>query len=145
MDPLTAVGLAGTVVQFVSFSHEIVCLGKEIYKSSSGGRKESVELESIIHDLSEIHSSLGCPFIKEPREPTKQEKTLFSLVEQCKSIYKELQAVLEKLQIQGDHRKWKSFCAALKIVWKEDQIKDLEKRLLRLQRQIDSHLISDIR
>lgn len=145
MDPLTAAGLAGTVVQFISFAHEIISIGKEIYKSSNGARNESVELALVIRDLSKIHDSLRCFWSGDAKERSKQEQTLFSLIEQCDTVYKELLRILEKPQVQGDHRKWNSFCAALKFVWKEDQINDLEKRLLRLQRQIDSHLISDIR
>jgi flagellar motility protein MotE (MotC chaperone) len=144
MDPLTAIGLAGSIVQFVSFSHELVSLGKEIYKSSEGTR-EHVELDTMIKDLSYIHKSLLQSWAADPTRRSEQENNIASLVTQCEPIYKELRRVLASLQVQGDHRKWKSFCKALKSVWKEDQINSLEKRLQRLQQQIDSHLIANIR
>jgi hypothetical protein len=146
MDPMTAIGLAGSIVQFVSFSHEFVSLGKEIYKSSAGVREQSIELDTMIQDLSAIHESLLQSWSTDPTRRSKQENNIASLVTQCEPIYKELQGVLAGLQVQGDdRRKWKSFCKALKSVWKEDQINNLEKRLHRLQQQIDSHLITDIR
>jgi hypothetical protein len=145
MDPMTAIGLAGSIVQFVSFSHEFVSLGKEIYNSSTGAREQSIELDTMIQDLSAIHKSLLQSWSTDPDCRSKQEKNIASLVTQCEPIYQKLQGVLAGLQVQGDHRKWKSFCKALKSVWKEDQINSMEKRLHRLQRQIDSHLVADIR
>lgn len=147
MDPLTAVSLAGTIVQFVSFSREIVHIGKETYMSASGARTETVEVETMIASLSTIHDSLRCVWSNDrvAHERSNQEQMLIKLVEQCEPIYKELQTILQKLHVQGNHRKWKSFCTALKYAWKEDEINDLEKRLIRLQGQIDSHLISDVR
>jgi hypothetical protein len=58
MDPLSAVGLAASIVQFVSFAHEIVSLGKEVYKSPTGVRQESAEIEAMLKDLSQLHQSL---------------------------------------------------------------------------------------
>jgi hypothetical protein len=154
MDALSALGLAGNIVQFVSFSHEIVSLGKEIYKSASGTRAESLELESIIQDLSAIHGSLRDSWagragrhstLPKTDSHSRQEATLVALIDQCDPIYTELKSVLEKLHVQGEHRKWKSFSAAVKFLWKEDEIKDLEKRICKLQCQIDSNLISGIR
>jgi hypothetical protein len=145
MDPLTAIGLAGSIVQFVSFSHEFVSLGKEIYKSSTGVREQTIELDTMIQDLSAVHKSLRQAWSTDPAQRSREQNNISSLVSQCEPIYKELQKVLASLQVQGDHRKWTSFCKALKSVWKEDQIRDLEGRLQRLQQQIDSHLIADIR
>jgi hypothetical protein len=145
MDPLTAIGLAGAVVQFVSFSHELVSIGKEIYGSASGLRTESVELELVIKDLSETHASVRHNASAVLQDRTPQENNLISLVEQCEPIYKELNRVLAGLQMQGNHRKWSAFCKALKSIWKEDQVNDMERRLQRLQQQIDSHIIADIR
>jgi len=148
LDPLTAVSLAGTVVQFVSFSHEIVSMGKQIYKSSSGTSTESIELKSMIGDLVTIHEDLQRAFAADgSRVNSKQEETLISLVNLCEPIYEELRGILESGQAtkQGVHRKWRSFAVAVKMHWKEDQIHDMEKRLGRLQNQIDSHLISEIR
>jgi hypothetical protein len=145
MDPLSAVGLAGTVVQFVSFAHEIVSLGKEIYKSPTGSKQESMEIGTMLKDLSELHQSLCYSWRQDASQRSREENTLFSLVKQCEPINNELQRVLRSLEIQGTHRKWKSLRTAVKLVWKEGEINDLEKRLRRLQRQIDSHLVSDIK
>jgi hypothetical protein len=132
MDPLSAVGLAGTVVQFVSFAHEIVSLGKEIYNSPTGAREEAVEIGAMLKDLTELHQSLRYSWRQNASQRSQQENTLFGLVEQCEPIHNELQRVLRSLEVQGSHRKWKSLRAAVKVAWKEGDIKDLEKRLHRI-------------
>jgi hypothetical protein len=141
MDPLSAVGLAGAIVQFVSFSREVVSLGKEIYKSPSGTRQESIEIGTMLQDLSELHTS----FRHHQHGTLENSSTLSSLVDQCEPIYAELQKILGSLEAHGSNPKWSSLRAAVKVVWKEKEMNDMEKRLRRLQRQIDSHLISDIR
>jgi hypothetical protein len=145
MDPLSAVGLACSIVQFVSFAHEIVSLGKEVYKSPTGVRQESAEIEAMLKDLSQLHQSLRWEWGLDPGRRSQEEQTLFILVEQCEPIYKELQKVLQNLAVKGSHRKWESFCLSVKLIWKEGKINDLERRLHRLQRQVDSRLVSDIR
>jgi hypothetical protein len=145
LDPLSAIGLAGSIVQFISFAHEMVSLGKEIYKSPTGARQESAEIGAMLKDLSRLHQSLRCDWDSNEGHQSKEEKTLLNLVEQCEPIHIELQRVLQSLVAKGSHRKWESFSLSVKLVWKEGQIHDLEKRLRRLQRQIDSHLVFDIR
>lgn len=99
----------------------------------------------MVKDLSDILETPHYSWSADPAQRTKQEINLLSLVQQCEPVYKELQRILGSLQLQGEHRQWKLFCKAVKSVWKEDQINDLETRLQALQRQIDSHFIADIR
>jgi len=139
MDPLTAIGLAGSVVQFVSFAHEIISLGKEVYKSPNGTIQESREIGAMLDDLLDVHGRLVRSQLHLERGDA-----LSRLIDQCAPIYKELESVLESLKSQGGG-KWKSLHTAVKLAWKKGEIKDLEKRLRRLQRQIDSHLVSYIR
>lgn len=51
MDPVSALGVAASVVQFVDFASSLVCSTYEIYKSASGGSAASVDLETITISL----------------------------------------------------------------------------------------------
>jgi len=57
MDPLTAIGLAGSVVQFVSFACNLVSKTKEIHGSSAGVTKDGESLEVVYSQL--LGLSLG--------------------------------------------------------------------------------------
>lgn len=141
MDPLTAVGLAASVVQFVSFAREIISLGKEVYKSPNGTIQESREVGAMLEDLSKVRRHFWARWLGSPGD-----NTLSSLISQCRPIHEELERVLKTLMVEGGRRgKWKSLHTAVKLNWKKGEINDLEKRLRRLQRQIDSHLVSYIR
>jgi len=107
-------------------------LGKELYKSSDGVRKESIEIRSMIKDLSTIHDSLRRTWPPDAPERSEKEKNLFNLIEQCEPVYKELERVLSKLHVKGEHKKWKSLCIAVKSAWREDEIRDLERQLQKI-------------
>jgi hypothetical protein len=51
MDPLTALSLAGTIVQFVDFGSRLFTDSREFYKSTTGTLKANEVLELIISDL----------------------------------------------------------------------------------------------
>ncbi|KAE9368850.1 hypothetical protein N431DRAFT_65065 [Stipitochalara longipes BDJ] len=149
MDPLSAIGFAGAVVQFVSFAHEIISIGKEVYRSPTGARQEFTEIGIMLEDLAKLHQSLRSDPVRVSRLARlwrwQDDGKLLDLLECCDSIHKELERILKSLVVRGSDRKWKSLCKAVKLVWNESEINDLERRLCRLQRHIDSRLISEIR
>lgn len=57
MDPLSAVGLAGTLVQLVDFSSKIVKEGHELYKS--GSTAINVQAEAATRDLLQLTTKLN--------------------------------------------------------------------------------------
>ena len=145
MDPLCAVSLAGAVAQFVQYSAKLVIVGKEIYSSTGDSVGEIIDIDATLQGLFDIYGNLRYTWPEDPLKRSKEENNLFSLIEQCESIFQELRAVLAKIQLQGDQGKWETLCAAVKDVCGEDQVKGLESRLARIQRQIDNYVISDIR
>ena len=92
LDPLSALSLAGTVVQFVDFTIKVMTKGREIYNSTSGSLAVNEELEIVTNDLLRLTERL-----KESTHPETQIKTL-SMDEQaleaiavnCTSIGQEL-------------------------------------------------------
>ena len=51
MDPLTALSIAGSVVQFVDFAITVVSKGNRIYRSGGGLSEKHHDLEIVCKDL----------------------------------------------------------------------------------------------
>jgi hypothetical protein len=51
MDPITALSIAGNVVQFISFGSDLFSKGREIYKSTTGTLSTYEQLELLTTDL----------------------------------------------------------------------------------------------
>ncbi len=62
MDPLTALSLAGTIVQFVDFGCKLLAKGRELYKSSTGVLTVNEELELTTTDLRALIEKMQKPF-----------------------------------------------------------------------------------
>jgi hypothetical protein len=146
LDPLTAVSLAGSIVQFVSFSYKLVTGAKALRESGTGRKAEHEESDIIANCVIELNESLVA--LESASLTTgnlsRGEKSLLPLRKECVKIGNELMDVLRRLQVSKAHNSWDSVRKALRSIMKEGRIRDLENRLLKLQRQIDSHLISDI-
>lgn len=51
MDPLTALGLASNIVQFVDFASKLISQSHEIYQSADGALEDNVALEHVAKNL----------------------------------------------------------------------------------------------
>jgi hypothetical protein len=58
MDPLTALSLASSIVQFVDFGSELVAKGYRRYKSADSSLVEDVDTETVAHHLVYLVSKL---------------------------------------------------------------------------------------
>ena len=58
LDPLTAIGLIGNIVQFVDFGLKIVSKAREVRNSTTGALAENVDTERIATDLIQLTSAL---------------------------------------------------------------------------------------
>jgi hypothetical protein len=61
LDPLTALSVAGTIVQFVDFSSKILSHTAEFYNSAEGALSTNEELELVTADLSNLLARLRRP------------------------------------------------------------------------------------
>jgi hypothetical protein len=133
MDPLTALGLAGNVVQFVDFSSKLLCGAYEVYSSTSGATAETADLGVAIKDLQAVTRRLSPPSCK-PR--TDDEIALFGLVSNCRKLSDEILKVLNKLQSKNPHQKWASLRVAWTSMRKKEQLVSMETRLNRYRSEI---------
>jgi len=160
MEVLAAVGLASNILQFISFAQDLVSTTKQIWRNADGALTEHLELEAITTNLARLNSSL---FVRsthttvdsaEDRKLRKisnvEDKELKELSEGCRSISGLLIQKLNSLKVTSKStgqsaRRWASFRQALNSVLSAEEILDLERRLNRFQRAVDSALLASLR
>jgi hypothetical protein len=145
LDPISALGLAGNVVQFVEFCGNVVSESRRNYRSTTDTSLENTELESIAEDLrrltTQLHSSDGDRAISAAGD-----QELTKLLVSCNEVADELLRAVELLKVkQGPHRKWNSFRQAFLSVLSKDKLARLQSRLAAIREQITLHLVSSIR
>ncbi|GFN19674.1 uncharacterized protein AtWU_09479 [Aspergillus tubingensis] len=133
MDPLTAVGLASNIISFVDFTTQVISRCEELYRSASGATAENLELEDLATNIRRL---------AEETQSTKEDEILKSLSSQCISVSDELIALLNSVKVKSDRRGWASIHQALKSVWKQSDIDDLQQRLNQIQAQLYNRLIT---
>jgi hypothetical protein len=66
-----------------------------------------------------------------------------SLQELCKAVAKassDLLAALAKLKVRGNKTKWESTRKALRSIWSNEEIRDLEHRLSCFREELNLHI-----
>ena len=108
MDPLSAIGFAGNICQFVDFSSKLMSEARQAYKSAAGASRENIELESITKDLSELAQKLVMDSTSD----------LGRIAGMCKDVADELLQTVQKLKVTPRScRKCRSFVHAVEVVW----------------------------
>ncbi|KAK4446194.1 hypothetical protein QBC34DRAFT_412097 [Podospora aff. communis PSN243] len=156
MEPLSALGVATSVVQFVDFSSKLISGTFEIYKSAGGelGRNSAIEtltkqlvglserLEASLAESSSSSSSNSNSNTLASRSPNEQD--LHQLCRECNGAASELLGALARLRGQPQNV-WSSFRHALRTLWTEDQIDSLQRRVDRFREQISMFILASVR
>lgn len=147
MDPISAVGLASAVVQFVQFASTLVRGTHEIYKSSEGVSQGSLELDQIYSRLFGLSSHLAgrtdssrsdAQTLLGSKSP---EDDLNQLASTCEAACADLLRLVEKLRVSdGKIRLCRSFKAAMKEVLKQTELRKLQQRIDRLKFDMMLHV-----
>jgi flagellar motility protein MotE (MotC chaperone) len=147
MDPITALTVAGIVVQFVDFGTKLVSKGYKLYTSADGALHENIETKKIAKDLAELSTRLGSLDIGSGTSSNlrTEEKTLVEMADGCKAVAKELEAALNSLEVKGKHRKWKSCRQALKSVTSKGKMDELANRMSEYRAQLELHILVGLR
>jgi len=108
MDPLTALGLASNIVQFVDFTTKLISTTRKLYNSSSGAKDEHAELQLLARNIREYASRMDEDAVLKGKD-TAEASQLFELSRQCIEVSNHLLSVLESVWVKGQHRGWTSF------------------------------------
>ena len=136
LDPINAIGLASSIVQFVQLGTKLVLEGLELYQSNDGALARNSELEAIVKDINQRSEILtNTPQLSE------DDVAMQKLAESSRKIADELLKQLSSLRTPESHKRLQSSRKAMAAAWKKDKIADLERRLCRLQNQINQRLV----
>ncbi|KAH0843180.1 hypothetical protein FOPE_07819 [Fonsecaea pedrosoi] len=145
LDPLSAIGLAANIVQFIDFSRRLISDAKEIYHSTNGVTAENVELQDVAESLSRLSSTLLNPLDHSQAAISQTEAEIVKIAAASRVVGDELLAAIQSLTAgDGSHKKWRSFLQALKTLWKKDKIAKLRKRLEDARSNLSVHVLSYI-
>jgi ankyrin repeat protein len=151
LDPLTALGLAGNLIQVIQFSYDIVSEGNKIYNDSGSVLGQNKTAEEVATDLSELTQNLKAKQeewrVAHGRTSLEPDETrLRNLCDRCVEVAYELQIQLNKLKAKdGRGKRLKSYKQALISVWRKDDIEEIAARLKRYQQELDTRVLLGIR
>jgi hypothetical protein len=152
MDPLTALSLAGTIVQFVDFGTKLLSESRGLYKSSSGALDANIELELITSDLYALITKLRfSSSVKDSNSlitanEHEDQVGLETICDHAAKVAEQLLGRLNDLKLKGGkHRKWESFQQAVKSAWSKEEITGLATRLSSFRQALDTQVLISIR
>jgi hypothetical protein len=130
MDPLTALGVASSVIAFVDFAWTLIKDAREI--STSGTSESVASIRSLFQNASIVNDKLAS---LPPAPPELQ-----LMITESKKITTEIIDALKTLAGPQDQSKWSSFLVALRTIWAKPKIEDLLFRLDKLQTHITKYI-----
>ncbi|KAE8450753.1 hypothetical protein EG329_005666 [Mollisiaceae sp. DMI_Dod_QoI] len=147
MDPLTALSLAGTIIQFVDFGSKLLSEAYKLYKSPKGILTANEEFELVTIDLKAFVDKLKPDLQAEIARPLTEDEAIFEdICQNATKIAEEIMGRLNKLKVLKDkHRKWESMRQAVKSAWTKDEMLDLKKRLALFKDALETRVLFSIR
>jgi len=171
MDPLTAVGLAGTIVQFVDFSSKILLGTGQLYRH--GELNLNSQSEAVTQDLLDFCTKFQrLPHLHGgTRAPTENDLALAKLCGECNNVAEELLTRLNALKpildiptppSKRDRHEWKAlkdkweakyekvqkFGKSLRLaflsVWNREELLVMEKRLEKYRAVVQTRMLGSL-
>lgn len=145
MDPVSALGLASAVIQFIQFASVLFKGAHTIHQAARNPSAGSKDLETIYSKLSDFSSSLAT----RPSHGisgtllTDNQERLQSLAADCKKDCDELLDKVERLrEYKASGRVWKMFRAALVegLNLQEDTLGKIQDRITRHEQTMTLHI-----
>lgn len=150
MNPLDALSLAGTVIQFVDFSSKVLAGANELYRSGGDSLTVHQQLTLVTDDLSKLSKRLSDSYWRLPGKgviSTPADDSFLGICRDASEVSAELNTKLSNLKVTatGKRRKWQTVKQALKSVWSEKELTALTTRLVLLRDSIQMHIVVDLR
>lgn len=150
MDPLSALSVAGTIVQFVDYGTKLLSNARELYRSSVGTLDANNELELVTTDLRALIAKLRMSFYSRAFDPGSveaQQRASFDRL--CDDAAKLAEALLERLDKlknrKEKHKAWHSLQKAVASAWSATEVAELKKRLLGFREALETRVLFSLR
>jgi hypothetical protein len=153
MDPLSALSVAGTIIQFVDFGMKMLSSSVQLYTSTQGLLNVNEELKLVTGDLQAVLVKLranACPENSIPPAPSPQSQAEIdehrdSYLEICNNaslIAGELLRKLSDSKVKdGKHRSLQTLRTIIKTAWSKEEILALKERLSSLSASLTPRLL----
>ncbi|KAL4799962.1 hypothetical protein BDV19DRAFT_354101 [Aspergillus venezuelensis] len=132
MDPLSAIGLASNILQFIEFGTEICVTIHEVATSATGLTQENEHIQMAVKDLSVATDGLATSV----KGNSRHEAELTQLAGSCKTLSDELMGILSKLKT----KKGDGLLGSVRIAWKsttkKNKIASIKARLADYRAQL---------
>jgi hypothetical protein len=157
LDPVTALGVAGNIVQFVDFGCKLISNGFELYRN--GNLVKHAQLAEHARQLHDFNAILEeklrrLPHVDQAEDEDgmtgtllarKQRDALANLlrvaIDNCNQCATDLLDAIFKLTVSGSHTKWQSFRHALSSILGDNGLDLASQRLFRAQQNVTLFLI----
>ena len=136
LDPITALGVAGNLVQFIDFGLKATSKEREIHKSAAGTLQENIDIEAIAEDLAAVTKELELSSVT----PTSN-SNLDDVCVRCKKTEADLLSALKALKVEGERSKVKSVRQALKAILGKKGVEEMKTRLEGFRDEMQFHVL----
>jgi hypothetical protein len=126
MDPITAVGFAASILNFVDFFWNLIKGAYEVFEF--GTTANNTRITTILNDLDGITKSLQ----SDGERNTPHIKDLKSLAVECVKVSQELSVILKELEMKEGNKLWRSLESKWNSMRKE---KAIEQKLIEYRLQ----------
>ena len=126
---MTAIGLAGNIVQFVDFSMKLVGKAHEIHTSVDGALAENLDIETVAGTLRKLQLKLKIDEKRSTSYDSEMEGLLERPCDSCNGTAKELLHILEGFKAQDKRARWKSMRHAIKSARGKGAVLEISARL----------------
>ncbi|KAK6595017.1 hypothetical protein H4I96_10748 [Botrytis cinerea] len=163
MDPLTALSIAGNIMQFLDFSCKLISGVQEIYQN--GRLDVHTETQKVVEDLSKFSSEMSISIQSDgtTRALTQNEIQLEELCSDCSSLAGELVKRLKTFQLSDDFNEtvtkkkknglhvfkeaktvWLSVSQVIKSTLSSTELKEMERKLQNLRDAINVRMLGSL-
>ncbi|KAK3314886.1 hypothetical protein B0H66DRAFT_563874 [Apodospora peruviana] len=142
MDPLSAVGLAAAIIQFIDFTSNLIEAANDIHHSELGTSLHNQNVELVVSEMKTLTLRLDTP---RTGELTDDEQALGRLAAECRILSAQILGQLDQTKSKNPRSKRQTVWSAIKCMWNEREVKELAKRLQNCRSQLELQLTYLIR
>lgn len=140
VEAVAAFSVAASIIQFIDFGSKLMSRIWQFYKSSRKSEEALPDVQRITADLLDVLKRVDIP----DNENNEADNGLQQLVVECHNVATDLLKLLNSLHADNQSKR-KAIQSAFKLMWREEDILSLQKRLDQCRAQLVIHLLASLR